>query len=134
MSEILVDNLTGKTAAGSIVVYGEGGTATINLQQGLMKSWVDFDGDPSITVNDSFSVSSISDEGSGNYHQNLSNNLAAVTGAGAGSASSNINQSDREVSVLPESTSHLQINTGQDLSANRYDSNFVGTIFAGDIA
>lgn len=68
MSEILVDNLTGKTAAGSIVVYGEGGTATTNLQQGLAKAWVNFDGTSATAdIRDSFSVSGVADNGTGDY-------------------------------------------------------------------
>ena len=67
MSEILVDNLTGKTAAGSIVVYGEGGTATTNLQQGLGKYWVDFNGTGTVAVRDSLNHSSLTDGGTGIY-------------------------------------------------------------------
>jgi len=36
MSTILVDNLTGKTSAGSITVTSEGGAATQSLQQELL--------------------------------------------------------------------------------------------------
>ena len=43
MSEIKVDNLTGKTSAGDITVTSEGGAATQSLQQGLAKAWVLYD-------------------------------------------------------------------------------------------
>ena len=43
-SQLKVDKLQGRTTAGSIVVTGEGGSTTTNLQQGLAKSWVNFDG------------------------------------------------------------------------------------------
>ena len=39
-SEIAIDKLKGVTAAGSMLVVGEGGTVTTNLQQGLTKCWL----------------------------------------------------------------------------------------------
>ena len=39
MSTIKTNTLTGTTSAGSIVVTGEGGSTTTNLQQGLAKAW-----------------------------------------------------------------------------------------------
>jgi len=44
MSEILVNKLTGTSTAGSILVTGEGNSTTTNLQQGLCKMWIHFDG------------------------------------------------------------------------------------------
>ena len=41
-SELRVDNLKGSTTGGSINVLGEGTSATTNLQQGLVKYWVDY--------------------------------------------------------------------------------------------
>ena len=40
MSTVKTNTLTGTTSAGSIVVTGEGGSTTTNLQQGLCKHWV----------------------------------------------------------------------------------------------
>ena len=82
MSEILVDNLTGKTSAGDITVTSEGGAATMQLQQGLCKSWVNMDAtgttDPASTtgVRDSFNVASILDIANGAQTVNLSNNMS----------------------------------------------------------
>ena len=132
-SELKVDKITGVTAAGSIDVTGEGGSTTTNLQQGLIKAWMDLNGS-TFGVNDSFNVSSATDNGAGNYHQNLTNSLSATQAGTAGSACSNDNYSDREVSVIPESTSHLQINTGQDYTTNRADSVNCATLMAGDLA
>ena len=41
MSTILVNTLTGTSTAGSIAVTGEGNSTTTNLQQGLIKSFVE---------------------------------------------------------------------------------------------
>jgi hypothetical protein len=65
MSEILVNKLTGTSTAGSILVTGEGNSTTTNLQQGLAKAWINFNGTGTIATRDSFSVSSISDNGTG---------------------------------------------------------------------
>ena len=39
MSTVITDNLTGKTAAGNVTITSEGGSATMQLQQGLAKAW-----------------------------------------------------------------------------------------------
>ena len=72
-SLLKVDALTGVTTAGSISVTGEGNSTTTNLQQGLAKAWILFDGTGTIAISDSFSVSSISDGGTGYYTVTVSN-------------------------------------------------------------
>ena len=94
MSEIKVDTLTGKTTANDITVT-VGASATMSLEQGLAKIWVNFDGTASgATARDSLGLSSMSDIGTGNYSINYNNNMSnsnyAVTmnnRAGAGKQS-----------------------------------------------
>jgi hypothetical protein len=76
MSEIKVDALTGKTTAGDITVTSEGGAATMQLQQGLAKVWVNFNGTGTIAVRDSLSVSGLVDNNTGNYTVNYSSSMA----------------------------------------------------------
>ena len=58
-SELRVDNLKGSTTSGSINVLGEGTSATTNLQQGLGKAFINFDGTASgLTSRTSFNISS----------------------------------------------------------------------------
>ena len=45
MSTLKTNTLTGTTSAGSIVVTGEGGSTTTNLQQGLAKFFFNLNGD-----------------------------------------------------------------------------------------
>ena len=45
-----VDTIKGKTAAGSILVTGEGNSTTTNLQQGLAKSWINLNGTGTIAA------------------------------------------------------------------------------------
>jgi len=75
-SELRVDNLKGSTTGGSINVLGEGTSATTNLQQGLAKSWINFNGQSTIATRDSFNVSNNTDNGTGNYTVTFSNNMA----------------------------------------------------------
>jgi len=76
MSTILVDNLTGKTSAGSITVTSEGGAATQSLQQGLAKAWVNFNGSGTISARDSFNFSGLTDNGTGDYTVTMASAMA----------------------------------------------------------
>jgi len=70
------DELQGKTSAGSITVTSEGGAATMQLQQGLAKAWTNFNGS-SNSVLDSINTSSVSDDYTGQYTYNYSNNMSS---------------------------------------------------------
>ena len=72
-SELKVDKFTGVTAAGSIVVTGEGGSTTTNLQQGLNKVWFTLGVDA--VQDDSFNCSSVDDDGSGDYGIHFTNDF-----------------------------------------------------------
>ena len=78
MSTLLLNTLTGKTSAGSIVVTGEGGSTTTNLQQGLAKSWWQYD-HTNDTTDGSFNVSSINDDATGLYTTTLTNAQSSIT-------------------------------------------------------
>ena len=69
MASILkVDTIKGVATAGSIAVTGEGNSTTTNLQQGLCKSWCHFNGGAaSVSFEDSFNKSSITDGGTGAF-------------------------------------------------------------------
>jgi len=71
VSEIAIDKLKGVSAASSISVVGEGGTTTTNLQQGLAKVWCNHTFD--VTIQDSFNVSGVTDEGTGSYDTDFTN-------------------------------------------------------------
>ena len=76
MASILkVDALQGVTAAGSILVTGEGNSTTTNLQQGLANVWCNQSN--GTAINDSFNTSSIDDNGTGDYETNFANNMSS---------------------------------------------------------
>ena len=55
-------------------IAGEG-TATTNLQQGLAKAWINFNGTGTIATQDSLNVSGITDNGTGDYTSTFSSNM-----------------------------------------------------------
>ena len=75
-SELKVDKFTGVTTAGSILVTGEGGSTTTNLQQGLAKAWGNLDGTGTIEIRDSFNIGSATDGGTGYYTFNYTNDMS----------------------------------------------------------
>ena len=87
-SEIAIDKLKGVTAAGSMLVVGEGGTVTTNLQQGLIKSWTTHG---SASIIDSFNTASITDIATGRQRINFTNNTSGVGYTIAGLVGNNNN-------------------------------------------
>ena len=89
MSTLKTNTLTGTTSAGSILVTGEGGSNTTNLQQGLTKVWCHWVNDTSQATNgiyDSLNVSGLTDVGSGasrfGYTTNMGQSVYSVPTGG----------------------------------------------------
>ena len=143
MSEVKTNKLTGTSTAGSILVTGEGNSTTTNLQQGLAKAWANVT-NATPTINDSFNIASITDNGTGDHTLNFTNSMGnanyaypadvkykatstAVFSAG-GVDSSSINQA----------TSGVRINTiyvTPSSSRTDYDSNMqFYVVVHGDLA
>ena len=76
-SEIAIDKLKGVTAAGSMLVVGEGGSTTTNLQQGLCKTWCVWVGDGS-AISDSLNVASLTDNTTGDFTIAHANDMASA--------------------------------------------------------
>ena len=81
MSEVKTNKLTGTSTAGSISVTGEGNSTTTNLQQGLAKAWVNIDETGTASTRDSYNVSGITDNGTGDFSHAFSNAFANVNHA-----------------------------------------------------
>ena len=131
MSEIITDKLTGKTSAGDVTITSEGGSSTMQLQQGLAKAWVNFNGTGTIAERDSLGVSGLVDNGTGDYTISFSNSFAnsnylfvsglemrSYSGIGFGSSLS---------------TGSTPIKT-DDSSGNAVDRTYVFSVFHGDLA
>jgi hypothetical protein len=136
MASILkVDTITGVATAGSIAVTGEGNSTTTNLQQGLAKVWINFDGDASdIAIRDSFNVSGNTDNGTGDYTITFSNAMSngnySLAGVGeAGGGSSVMGLAVNSTDGLTTASARIFTKTGSPA-----DSNVVTSTINGDLA
>jgi len=146
MASILkVDDLRGNTAAGNITITSEGGAATMQLQQGVAKSWTAHThGD---TVDDSFNLSSLTDSGTGLFICNFSSNMNStkyIVGGGVGVYSSagrggdfvGMNMSGGSTDNRASDHCDVAVNVGSSASANSalQDRDWSMHIFHGDLA
>jgi len=136
MSEIKVDTLTGKTSAGDITVTSEGGAATMQLQQGLAKAWVNFNGS-TFGINDSFNVGSMTDNSTGDYTVTFSN---ALSSANFSTTANTLRISgDQSSVVMPTAytTAKVELETWRENAGNgsvAADHSLVSASMLGDLA
>jgi len=104
MASILkVDELQGIVSAGDITVTSEGGSATMQLQQGLAKCWVNFNGQGTIAARDSFNLSSLDDNGTGDYGVNMSSVFSSANHSAHGTCDAIGNYSNVEINSVAAS-------------------------------
>ena len=136
MSTIKTNTLTGTTSAGSIVVTGEGGSTTTNLQQGLAKLWVNYKGTATNEIRDSFNVTSVTDSATGRYiiivGNDFSNDDYAVTSNGAQIYQSVLGAIGLNAN-LTSNTSQIGVGS-TDNSGNDYDQLDLHFTVCGDLA
>ena len=135
-SKLKVDELEGVTTAGSIDVTS--GSTTTNLQQGLAKVWVNYNGNL-IVVRDSLNVTSLNDTGTGRHEYNFTNNMnnteyTHIAGAGTGNYSTTTFVGVR-TSGVTASTSQCGNNVMvASTDFGTYDAPFIGSSNHGDLA
>ena len=86
MSNLLVQNIkhTNSTTAitvdssAQMTVKSDGGATTTSLQQGLAKAWVKFQGTSTAAINDSFNITGITDQGTGQYQFAIANDMSSA--------------------------------------------------------
>ena len=118
----------------SDTIPSEGGAATTNVVQGLLKGWIRFDGPGTIAIDDSFNYASIGDNGTGDYTATLSTamgnvNYAPVAGAGDVDYGAKI---DLEHSAT-NTTTAMRLRTAGTNSGTG-DTDLVAIHIAGDLA
>tara|TARA_Y100001937_G_scaffold69880_1_gene95292 strand:+ start:1658 stop:2029 length:372 start_codon:yes stop_codon:yes gene_type:complete len=117
-------------------ITGEG-TATTNLQQGLCKSWIHFEGDGTVAITDSFNVTTLTDNNDGDYSYTFTNNMnnASYCWAAAGTHDGGSYTTYMAVSHdNPPSTSALRMNCMNSGNSNRLDAELLTTSIHGDLA
>ena len=131
-SEIAIDKLKGVTATGSMLVVGEGGTTTTNLQQGLIKVWFYKEADGA-SLGDSFNVSSLTDTGTGDFTVVFANDFSnSKFGSGSNDVGAHASQgASGGVQSVDYQTTYSRFKTYQNGGLTDY---IVNGNFAGDLA
>lgn len=131
MASILkVDDLRGNTAAGNITITSEGGSATMQLQQGLAKAWA-FLSTNAYTLSNSLNISSSIDNATGRPEVNFSSSFGNANIVGTGGAyNRTVGQYDTDGGITTSSFAHALI----DSVGNFEDSAELGTEYNGDLA
>ena len=98
VSKLEVDALSGVSSAGVMTVVGEGGSTTTNLQQGLCKAWISVSHQLT-SINDSFNISSLDDDGTGDGGVHITNDMnsaeySILTGTDDGASGGSIHSID----------------------------------------
>ena len=106
-SQLKVDTLTGVTTAGSISVTGEGNSTTTNLQQGLAKAWATMNATGTAALRDSFNVSGLTDNGTGDFSFAYSSNFSAINDYTAGGMVANTSNANTSYLFQPRSSTLL---------------------------
>ena len=143
MSEVKTSKLTGTSTAGSILVTGEGNSTTTNLQQGLAKAWANVT-NATPTINDSFNIASITDNGTGDHTLNFTNAMGNANYAYPADVKYNATSTavfsagGVDSSSINQATSGVRINTiyvTPSSSRTDYDSNMqFYVVVHGDLA
>ena len=148
MSTIVTDTITGKStattvtigstpvvsaSANSMTIRGEGSNQT-SIQQGLLKSWIRFNGSGTIAINDNFNCSSITDNGTGDYTMTMQTamsnaNYSQTCGAGDVDHGAKINIAFTDANT----TTAMRVRLAAAVSGNG-DSSIVTNHVAGDLA
>ena len=136
-STLKINTLTGVSTAGSIAVTGEGNSTTTNLQQGLCKHWVNFNGEGPPAISDSFNSASLVDNGTGDYATNLTNNMSN-SNYGFGLATKGNDSDLWGIASEQRSTSQIEITTKYHSNGNSAvltaDRSAMSSTIHGDLA
>jgi len=135
MSEIKVDNLTGKTTANDITVT-VGATATMSLEQGLAKAWLNLDGTGTIAARDSFNTTSLVDNSTGNYSYSFFNPFGNSNHTSSGVINSAFTTQKSRVLALVDtlSTTGNRMNCSVSTNASGQDCEAIQIVTHGDLA
>ena len=135
-SELIVDELTGRASAGSIAVTAEGGTVTTSLQQGLAKSFINFELVGTAAVRDSFNHASFTDNATGDASVTITTAMGNINfvhvGMGGHDATSLIALCQQRNAHAPSTTvSRYQIAYAD---GSLFDPFYAGLALVGDLA
>ena len=136
-SQLNVDTIKGKTAEGSISIQGEG-SATTNLQQGLVKAWFNLNAVGTEAYRDTFNIGSVTDNATGDFSHNFTNVMSNANHV----TSNSTNGTDLTPGVnsynmyFDTTTTGAGFSRSQNISSGgtALDAGFVLGMVAGDLA
>jgi len=135
MSEIKVDKISGKTSANAVTVTSEGGSTTTNLQQGLAKAWINFNGTGTPAARDSFNCSIQTDEGTGDYSLSFTSAFNDANGSFVFGCLTNSGSGDvRGVNNVPPTTTSIRIYGLNGSQSALQDLDYIWMQVDGDLA
>jgi hypothetical protein len=126
------------TEAGDLDNVALGSSVTLPASQTTAKAWVNFNGTSTIAIRGSLNVSSLTDNGTGNYTINLTNALSSTDDVAVVSGQMTWNDSRANASACKVTgiTTILVLtsdyNAGGYVLALLYDNEFVSIIVFGD--
>jgi hypothetical protein len=124
-------------ASEQITVASEGGAVTTSVQQGLAKAWIDLNGTGTIAIADSFNITSIADNNTGDYSVTIANDMANANYVHAGNSGGANSTSVGAVYAFDQGTTRtttlFRVYTLGD-SANPVDTPTINIIVSGDLA
>ena len=138
-SQLNVDTIKVQTSETSVTIQGEG-SATTNLQQGLIKTWMSMNGSSTIALFDSLNTASITDNGTGDYTQTYTNSMGnndystviSVRAQSTGYLNGGMIGNDNSYAMV---TGNVRVTTNYAAgSSAREDRGIVNTQIAGDLA
>ena len=142
MSEVVLDTITGKStattitigstpvvsaSANSMTIRGEGSAQT-SIQQGLVKCWVK--NNEGANDLDSFNISSITDNGTGDYTETLTNAFSSTNFSYNGTCN---NFSYNTIFLQSVATNSARL-TLQGVLGGSNRNGVVGSMYCGDLA
>jgi hypothetical protein len=135
MATLKTNTLTGTSTAGSIAVTGEGGSTTTNLQQGLIKAFMDLDGTGTIALNESFNISGVTDNGTGYYTPAYTNNFGNIFyGWGGNGEFANTDYHGRQPHCISDYQTTSSCRIGCGINSSLEDCEHIRTGWWGDLA
>ena len=141
-------DLANLIASGSTTIFGEAGVTssdstgkTTNLQQGLAKAWINFDGTSTGSVGDydrgSLNCAVTTDHGTGNFTLSFTNSMGnsnfSVGGMTGGNAS-DPNTTSCAILCPQQTASTIRIRTGSATSDSDVNREFTFVQVFGDLA
>ena len=134
MSTLNVNTLADSNGTGNINVQSEGGSVTTNLQQGLCKCWIKYDGESSGAPEyDSFNSSSTTDNGTGDYTFTITNDMASANYSHPIVPADADGGGGLDISVTSKAAGSIRVGTIRDNSTKTDNANVSVSIF-GDLA